>query len=89
MGKKWRKSIFQLLPLDGRYFLTVALNRLTFLKTFFKTLAYFFRHGFMDMPGTTHFPIYNRVSQFQAQLQPWSKRLGTLEEIRRKLDALC
>ena len=26
MGKKWRKSIFQLLPLDGQYFLTVALN---------------------------------------------------------------
>ena len=26
MDKKWRKSIFQLLPLDGRYFLTVALN---------------------------------------------------------------
>ena len=27
MDKKWRKSIFQLLPLDGRYFLTVALKR--------------------------------------------------------------
>ena len=27
MDKKWRKSIFQLLPLDGRYFLNVALNR--------------------------------------------------------------
>ena len=26
MDKKWRKSIFRLLPLDGRYFLTVALN---------------------------------------------------------------
>ena len=26
MDKKWRKSIFQHLPLDGRYFLTVALN---------------------------------------------------------------
>ena len=26
MDKKWRQSIFQLLPLDGRYFLTVALN---------------------------------------------------------------
>ena len=25
MDKKWRKSIFQLLPLDGRYFPTVAL----------------------------------------------------------------
>ena len=24
MDKKWRESIFQLLPLDGRYFLTVA-----------------------------------------------------------------
>ena len=29
-GKKWRQSIFQLLPLDGRYFLTVALKDLTF-----------------------------------------------------------
>ena len=28
MDKKWRKSIFQLLPLDGRYFLTVALKYL-------------------------------------------------------------
>ena len=28
MDKKLRKSIFQLLPLDGRYFLTVALKRL-------------------------------------------------------------
>ena len=26
MDKKWRKSIFQLLPLDGQYFLTIALN---------------------------------------------------------------
>ena len=26
MDKKWRKLIFQLLPLDGQYFLTVALN---------------------------------------------------------------
>ena len=26
MDKQWRKSIFQLLPLDGRYFSTVALN---------------------------------------------------------------
>ena len=26
MNKKWRKSIFQLLPLNCRYFLTVALN---------------------------------------------------------------
>ena len=26
MDKKWRQSIFQLLPLDGRYFLTVALK---------------------------------------------------------------
>ena len=26
MDKKWRKSIFQLLPLNGRYFLTVALK---------------------------------------------------------------
>ena len=26
MDKKWRNSIFQLLPLDGRYFLTVALK---------------------------------------------------------------
>ena len=24
MDKKWRQSIFQLLPLDGRYLLTVA-----------------------------------------------------------------
>ena len=27
MDKKWRKAIFQLLPLDGRYFLAVALNQ--------------------------------------------------------------
>ena len=26
MDKKWRKSIFQLLPLDGQYYLTIALN---------------------------------------------------------------
>ena len=26
MDKKWKKSIFQLLPLNGRYFLTVALK---------------------------------------------------------------
>ena len=26
MAKKWRKAIFQLLTLDGRYFLTVALK---------------------------------------------------------------
>ena len=26
MDETWRKSIFQLLPLDGRYFLTVALK---------------------------------------------------------------
>ena len=30
MDKKWRKSIFQLLPLDGRNFLTVALKRVEF-----------------------------------------------------------
>ena len=29
MDRKWRKWIFQLLPLDGRYFLTVALNSLS------------------------------------------------------------
>ena len=28
MDKKWRKSIFQHLPLDGRYFLTVAHKKL-------------------------------------------------------------
>ena len=30
MDKKWRKSIFQLLPLDGRNFLTVALKSVEF-----------------------------------------------------------
>ena len=29
MDKKWRQSIFQLLPLDGRYSLTVALKAYT------------------------------------------------------------
>ena len=77
MGNKWRKSIFQLLPLDGRYFLTVALDKLTFLKTFFKTLAYFFRHGFMDMPGTTHFPIYNIITQGVSVPSPTTTLLKT------------
>ena len=37
MDKKWRKSIFQLLPLDGRYFLTVTL-KLRNVKPFFSYL---------------------------------------------------
>ena len=36
MDKKWSKSIFQLLPLDGRYFLTVALKYFVPLKTKWK-----------------------------------------------------
>ena len=32
MDKKWRKSIFQLLPLNGRYFLTVALKNYNYKK---------------------------------------------------------
>ena len=32
LSKKWRKSIFQLLPLDGRYLLTVALKFGAFYK---------------------------------------------------------
>ena len=42
MDKKWRKSIFQLLPLVGRYFLTVALKRPHFAIFCIKLLMYLF-----------------------------------------------
>ena len=41
MGKKWRESIFQLLPLDGRYFLIVALNE---VKTAIFVFPHFLEH---------------------------------------------
>ena len=36
MDKKWSKSNFQLLPLDGRYFLTIAIKYFVPLKTKWK-----------------------------------------------------
>ena len=61
MGKKWRKTIFQLLPLDGRYFLTVSLKTLTQTILYLETHDY--QINFVNIDSCHHYGIFGAIVQ--------------------------